>query len=173
MSWFLEQGTDVQSREIALRLSGALSQFWLLRGYVSEGRQWLERALDESRGIRSSVRAKALVGAGVLATMQDDFRQAETLSGEGLVLYRELGDRRGSATSLSILGYATMMRSNYAAARALEEEALVLFSEVGDIGGSVSALHRLALVLLYQAEYARAHPLLEESLVLSREGAKL
>src|SRR5437764_9685139 len=58
LSWFLEQGSERQSRELALRLSGALSQFWGIRGYLSEGRHWLERALDESSGVRSSVRAK-------------------------------------------------------------------------------------------------------------------
>ncbi len=170
LSWFLVQGADGQNRELALRLSGALSRFWEIRGYVSEGRHWLERALDGSRGVRSAVRAKALIGAGALAPLQDDFGQAEALCGEGLALYRELGDRRGSATALSSLGYATMMRSNYAAAHALFEEALALFREVGDTGGSVSPLYLLASVLFYQGEYARAQALLEESLVLSREG---
>ena len=170
LSWFLEQSSDGQSRELALRLSGALSQFWEIRGYVSEGRQWLERALDESPGVRSAVRAKALTGAGTLATKQGDFSQAEALCGEGLALYRELGDRRGSANSLSSLGYAALMRSNYTTARALEEEALALFREVGNTWGSVFALQNLTSVLFFQGEYARAHALLEESLVLSREG---
>ncbi|MFL5656654.1 MAG: tetratricopeptide repeat protein [Ktedonobacteraceae bacterium] len=169
LSRFLEQSADKQSRELVLRLSGALAWFWFIRGYVSEGRQWLEQALDESRGVRSSVRAKALIGAGELATLQDDYGQAEALCGEGLALYRELRDRRGSATALSIWGYAALMRSNYAAARALEEEALALFREMDDTVGSVSALYRLASVLFYQGEYARAQALLEESLVLSSE----
>jgi predicted ATPase/DNA-binding CsgD family transcriptional regulator len=168
LSWFLEQGSDTQRSELALRLSGALSQFWFIRGYVSEGQYWLERTLDESRGVRSTVRAKALTGAGGLATLQDDFGYAEALCGEGLALYREQGDRRGSATALSIWGYATLMRSNYATALALEEEALALFREVGDIGGSAFALNILASVLFYQGEYAQAHALLEESLVLSK-----
>ncbi len=169
LSWFLEHGSDMQSGELDLRLSGALSQFWWIRGYVSEGQHWLERVLDESREVRSAARAKALIGAGHLATMQDDFAQAELLCGEGLVQYRELGDRRGSATALSSLGYAAMMRSNYAEARALLEEALALFREVGDTGGCASALNILASVLFYQGEYARAQVLLEESRVLSRE----
>jgi predicted ATPase/tRNA A-37 threonylcarbamoyl transferase component Bud32 len=168
LSWFLEPGADRQSSELGLRLSGALSRFWEISGYASEGRRWLDRALDESHGVRSALRAKALMGAGQLATMQDDFDQAEALCGEGLTLYRELGDRRGSATALSSLGLAAMMRSNYAAARALLEEALALFREVGDTGGRASALHHLASVLFYQGEYARAQALLEESLVLSR-----
>jgi predicted ATPase len=150
LSWFLEQDSERRRSELALRFSGALSRFWEIRGYVSEGRRWLERVLDESRGVRSAVRAKALVGAGALATLQDDFGQAEALCGEGLALYRELGDRRGSATALSCLGYATMMRSNYAAAHALLEEALALFREAGDTGSSVYALHRLASVLFFR-----------------------
>jgi predicted ATPase/class 3 adenylate cyclase/DNA-binding CsgD family transcriptional regulator len=167
LSWFLEQGSDGQSGELGLRLSGALWQFWFIRGFVSEGRQWLERVLEISRGVRSAVRAKALVGAGQIATLQDDFGQTEVLCGEGLALYRELGDRRGSATALSSLGYAALMRSKYAVARALEEEALALFREVGDTEGSVLALQILASVLFYQGEYARAYTLLEESRVLS------
>jgi predicted ATPase/DNA-binding CsgD family transcriptional regulator len=170
LSWFLQQGSDGQSKELALRFSGALSQFWEIRGYVSEGRQWLERILEISRRERSVVRAKALVGAGVLATLQDDFDQAEALCGEGLALYRELGDRQGSATALSSLGYAALMRGNYAVARAPLEEALALFREVGDAAGSIYALHRLASVLSSEGQYARAQALLEESLVLSREG---
>jgi predicted ATPase/DNA-binding CsgD family transcriptional regulator len=170
LNWFLEQGLDGQRSELTLRLSGALSQFWGIRGYMTEGRQWLERALDESRGVRSSVQAKALTGAGALATMQGDFGQAEVLCGEGLALYRELGDHRGIANALSCLGYAALMRSNYATARELEEEALALFREVGDTWGRVYALQNLSSVLFFQGEYARALALLEESLVLSRKG---
>ena len=170
LSWLLEQGSYGQSSELALRLGGALAWFWLIRGYVSEGRHWLERALDASEKVRSAARARALTGAGALATLQDDFSLAEALCGEGLALYRELGDRRGSAISLSTWGYAATTRSNYGAAHARLEEALALFREVGDTGGSIVALQFLALVLCYQGEYARVQALLEESLVLSREG---
>src|SRR5439155_21970395 len=70
LSWFLEQGSERQSSELALRLGGALSQLWFIRGYVSEGQYWLEQSLDESRGVRAAVRAKALIGAGRIATLQ-------------------------------------------------------------------------------------------------------
>ena len=33
----------------ALRLAGALTWFWLSRGYTSEGRRWLDRALAADR----------------------------------------------------------------------------------------------------------------------------
>lgn len=167
LSWLLEQGADEQSKDLALRLSGALVRFWAIHGYVREGQRWLERALDENRGMRSAARAKALASAGLLTAFQDDFGQAEALCREGVVLYRELGDRQGSATALSTLGYAALMRNHYGQARTLLEEALVLFSEIGDKAGSVFALNFLGLVLVYQGEYARAQTRLEESRVLS------
>ena len=173
LSWFLEQGSHEPSGELALRLSGALWRFWEIRGYAGEGRRWLERALEISRGVRSAMQAKALVSAGGLAALQDDFGQAEACCREGLALYQELGDSQGSATALSIWGYAAMMRSNYAQARALEEEALVLFQEEGEIGGRVFALQTMHLVLFYQGEYAQAHRLLEESLEISKEGGDI
>jgi predicted ATPase/DNA-binding CsgD family transcriptional regulator len=169
LSWLLEQGAAGQITELSLRLGGVLALFWWVRGYISEGRHWLEQALEISRGVRSAVRAKALVGAGELATLQDDFGQAEALYAEGVALYREQGDRLGSATGLSRWGYAAMMRCNYAQARALLEEALALFEEVSDPGGRAYVLNILASARIYQGEYAQAQALLEENLLLSRE----
>ena len=169
LSWLLEQGAAGQITELALRLGGVLALFWWVRGYISEGRHWLEQALEISRGVRSAVRAKVLVGAGELATLQDDFGQAEALYAEGVALYREQGDRLGSATGLSRWGYAAMMRCNYAQARALLEEALALFGEVSDPGGSAYVLNILASARIYQGEYAQAQALLEENLLLCRE----
>jgi ATP/maltotriose-dependent transcriptional regulator MalT len=169
LSWLLGQVPDGQSKEFALRLGGALRQFWRIRGHVSEGRRWLERALDESRGVKSTVRAKALTSAGHLTALQDDFSQAEVLCGEGLALYRELGDRRGSATALTFLGYTLMMKCNYVQARILLEEALALFREVGDVQNYALSLVLQGLVLLYQGDLAQAQARLEESRTLSRK----
>jgi predicted ATPase/DNA-binding CsgD family transcriptional regulator len=169
LTFLVEQGSARESKELALRLAGALWRFWLVHGHVSEGRHWLERALDESEQVGSAWRAKALMGAAVLATSQDDFGQAEARCGEALALYRELGERRGSALCLSVLGYMAMMRSTYAQARTRLEESLQIAREAGDTGVRVIALQILTSVLLYQGEYKRAQALVEESLLLSRE----
>ena len=160
-------GTDAHRSELALRLGGTLAQFWEFRGYMSEGRHWLERVLSLSRGVRSAGVAKALIGAGLIAAFQDDFGQAEAWCREGLVLYRELGDHWGSAAALMMWGYAAMMRCKYAEARSLLEEALLLSKEVGEPVGGVSVL--LGNVLVYQGDYAQAHALLEEIRVRSKE----
>src|SRR6266513_2617948 len=59
MQWSLEQAEgergDARTRQIALRLGGALRQFWNMRSYYSDGRDFLERALSRSDGVAASV----------------------------------------------------------------------------------------------------------------------
>lgn len=45
LRWALETG----EAETALRLVAALWQFWLARGYLREGRRWLDEALAQPR----------------------------------------------------------------------------------------------------------------------------
>ncbi len=167
LAWLMEH----HEWEAALRLGGALLQFWWMRGYLSEGRVELARALAGSReGVAAPVRAKALFAAGTLAALQGDYAQAEALCRESLALFRELSDRRNSAHSLITLGHDALHQSDYAAARSLLEEAESLYREVEDKDGIALALVHLATMFLLQGEYDRAHTLLEEAVALSREG---
>jgi ATP/maltotriose-dependent transcriptional regulator MalT len=167
LAWLMEH----EEWEAALRLGGALGHFWWMRGYLSEGRVELARALAGSQGgVATPVRAKALFAAGTLAALQGDFAQAEALCGESLALFRALGDRRSSARSLITLGHAALHQSDYAVARPLLEEAESLYREVEDRDGIALSLVHLATMLLFQGEYERARTLLEEAVVLSREG---
>jgi predicted ATPase/DNA-binding CsgD family transcriptional regulator len=172
LSWSLEPAEDEegrQHREIALRLAGALWMFWWVHGYLSEGRTFLERALTASEGIEaSSIGAKALFTAAHLAFVQSDYERAEALCEESLALYRELGDQRGIAFSLGILGDIAWVRSDPATARSLLEEALALFREVDDQEYAAYSLFSLGLVARSQGEYARAHTLFKESVAIHR-----
>ncbi len=173
LSWSLEPAADEegsQPREIALRLVGALWMFWWVHGYLSEGRTFLERALAASEGIEaSSIGAKALFTAAHLAFVQSDYKRAEALCEESLALYRELGDQRGIAFSLGILGDIAWVRSDPARARSLLEEALALFKAVDDQEYAAYSLFSLGLVARSQGEYARARALFMESVALHRE----
>ena len=168
LTWLVEH----EEWEAALRLGGALWHFWWMLGHLSGGRTEFARALAGSRGsVATPVRAKALHAASTLAAMQGDLTQAEALCRESLALFRALGDRQSSATSLIELGYAAWQRSDYAAARTLLEEAVALCREVDDQDGMTLALVNLATVFLLQGEYDQARTLVEEAVVLSREGA--
>jgi predicted ATPase/DNA-binding CsgD family transcriptional regulator len=163
--WFLEE----KEIEAALRLGSALRRLWFIRGYLSEGRHLLERALMEGEGVAASVRAKALNAAGQLSGLQGDFSHAEALCQESLALLQDSGNTRLMVHSLWILGQLATERCDFAAARMLGEEALALSSEAEDKWSVALSLHRLGSTAFYQGEYNRACSLLQESLTLFKE----
>jgi predicted ATPase/class 3 adenylate cyclase/DNA-binding CsgD family transcriptional regulator len=172
LSWLLEQAEgerDRSSHELALRLSAALWQFWESRGYASEGRTFLERALVVSEGTVTSYRAKALKAAASMAVHQGDTERGEALCKEILTLSQQFGDRGGVAHTLYLRGIIAGWRSNLAAACSLLEEALALWRELDDKNGITWALYFLSLQVREQGEYAKARALCEECLTLHRE----
>jgi predicted ATPase/serine/threonine protein kinase/DNA-binding CsgD family transcriptional regulator len=162
LEWAVHQGEAGQRIELALRLGGALAEFWSVRGYINEGRPWLERALASSLGATVSIRAKALKDAAWLAVMQDDGSQAEKLYEESLRLYQEIGETRGMAWSLFWLGW---LRNDYA----LLEESRVLSRSVGDKVTFAHAGVALGSMAFDQGDYAMARSLFEESVALFEE----
>jgi predicted ATPase/DNA-binding CsgD family transcriptional regulator len=170
LRWLVER----EEVEMALRLSGALCQFWAMRGHLSEGRQWLEGILSGSNleTVSMQVRAKALNGAGVMAYTQGDYGQAKVLCQESLELFRKLGNRRGIASSINGLAFVAMVAGDYAAASAMFEESLVLFRELGDKWNLADTLYFSALAASFrvdQTDTAAARSMVEESLAISRE----
>ncbi len=156
------------SPELALRLAGALLQFWQVRCYFGEGRRWLAAVLGEGDR-RSAARGKALNGAGVLAYRQGELGAARASYEESLAIFRELGDRQGTASSLSNLGLTVQEQGGHAAARALHEESLEIRRELGDRHGIAASLSNLGIVAFRQGDYAAARALYEESLAIRRE----
>jgi len=164
LSWALEQS----AAEAAARLASSLWRFWYVRGYLSEGRRWLEQALTTGSALPAPLRAKALNGAGALAWAQGDYTSATALLKESLDAYRSLGDRRGTAGALNGLGVVAMAQGEYARAEAYYEESLALQREIGDRRGIAGALNNLGQIALTHYDYARAVSLYEESLELGR-----
>lgn len=76
--------------ETGLRLAGALGWFWEFRGYWSEGREWLEKLLQEAPAAPALVRVKALQFAAMLAAYCLDNRDAAEHGNEGLALARSI-----------------------------------------------------------------------------------
>jgi predicted ATPase/class 3 adenylate cyclase len=167
LSWALEH----EEADLGLGLAGALWWFWLVRGHVSEGRRWLEEALAQDNGgaTTSSVRAKALIGAGRLLLEQGDLERATALLEEGVALFREAGHKGGLADSLDNLGIAQAHQGELERAKALFEESVELFREAGDRWGVAEAMNNLALAAEIQGETDRATALYEKSLRVRRE----
>ncbi len=164
----LRWGVDTKDRtELALSLAAALWWFWYIRGYWTEGREWLTEVLTRGGSLSTSARAKALCGAGFLAWFQGDYGRAAVLSEEGVALSRRLGDKWALAFSLLTLGMVARRQDQYERALTLHDEGLTLFRELGNIWGIAQSLRLLGIVSWHRGEYARAAALFEESLALA------
>jgi tetratricopeptide (TPR) repeat protein len=147
-----------------LRLAGALYRFWYVRGYLTEGRQWLEAALAKGADAGPGPRAKALHAAGYLAWGQGDFERARTLYEQSLNLYRGLDDKRGLARTLNSFAVVSRELGSDERAAALYEEGLAVARESGatDLVGSL--LNNMAEIARVRGDYDRARALYEEAL---------
>jgi non-specific serine/threonine protein kinase len=167
LSWSSAADGDVTG---GLRLAGAISWFWLVRGYLAEGRGWLSPLLAAAPEDQdAAARARALRGAGRLAVHQGDHSAAKALRQEGLAIWKRLGHREGIVQSLASLGTIAQMQGDYAAAQALFKEALAMRRELGDRHGILRSLISLGHSAVEQGNYADARVLLEEGLAISRE----
>ena len=162
----LEHGTV----EVALRLASALWRFWMMHGYLAEGRQWLERALARDNSVAPSVRAAALAAVGFLTANQGEAKRGQAYLEESLELFRELGNSRGFAYALTMQGWTMMIQGDYERARHRTEEGLVQARKLGFAPGVALALTGLGLLRWYQyRDDTQARALLEESLALQQE----
>ncbi|HET7090226.1 MAG TPA: tetratricopeptide repeat protein, partial [Anaerolineae bacterium] len=166
LAWSL--GGGQAGAETGLRLAGALGHFWFVRGYWSEGREWLERTLAKA-GSGVSTRAKALYRAGFIAYHQADPERTAALAKESLALCREAGDQEGLAFSFVLMGEAAWSQGDMRQAEALYKDSLALFREVGHKWGMLYAVIELAWIAYHYDNFEQAKALAEECLALSRE----
>ncbi len=159
-----------------VRLAGALWYFWYVRGYLSEGRAWLERALTAAAmgapavpAVPAGAHALACDGAAILAYGQHDDARAATLFERALALYEQAGDRGGRAAVLGRMGLVALDQGDDARAATLAGESLALRREVGDRWGAANALSTLGIVARLHGAYEPARELFHESLALKRE----
>jgi predicted ATPase/class 3 adenylate cyclase/Tfp pilus assembly protein PilF len=168
LSWALERNEV----EVALRLGVALSWFWSVRGYQSEGRRWLQEALAMDGRGSPEVRAMALAGAGSLALEQGDLDRTQKTCEEGLELLAHEAKEEASEAKLLLLGslgWVAWEREDYGQAGELFEEGLALSREMNDTWWLANSLSNLALVPHALGDYERATELYEESMDLFRK----
>ncbi|HEX5848487.1 MAG TPA: AAA family ATPase, partial [Rubrobacter sp.] len=167
-AWSLEPGEEEERARVRLRLPAALWRFWTGRRF-EEGKAWLLTALDRDTGGYPAVRAKALDGLGYILLFQQDYEKAMAVLQESVAIYKDLGDRSGTALALANLGYA-MLHGGYVdglPAIVAEAEALI----AGDLEPHARAYLRqiLATAAIQEGDLRSAAAQFEEGLALSRE----
>ena len=159
----------VQDGEAGMRLAGALARFWLVRGYLTEGRGWLSRLLAAMPAGTSATHAKAHNWSGVLAWKQGDYRAAQASYEQCLAIRRELGDRKGIGAVLNNQGLLAYEQGDYPAARVLHEQSLAIDRELADQWGIAVSLIHLGSLAMIQGDSPSARAMYAESLAIFRE----
>lgn len=152
----------------AARITGAIWRFWYFRGYLAEGRRWLNRALDRA-GLPPEMRAKALNGAGALAREAGDYEAAKVLHEESIGLYRDLGDDRGLAGALGNLGNLALNMEEYGTAEARYRSSLAIYRKLNDRQRAAYNLNNLGVVARHYRDTEAAWALYLEALAIHRE----
>ena len=159
LSW----STRTRESSLGLRLAASLWEFWWVRGYLAEGRGWLDEALLRGRSAAPELRARALHASGSLATRQGDYEAAGALFQESLAIWEDLEDAAGTARSLLSMGTVAAEQGDQARAIELSERAAQLYDESGDQRGHALAISNLGGIALERGEYAKAASLSEQA----------
>lgn len=152
-----------------VQLAGMLGWFWYSSGLWSEGRRWLEGALDVPRDAVAPVdRARALLGFGVLASLQADVPAATPRLQECAAIARMLGDGSREAYALAYLGVAAG-QSGDETAEAPTTAAMAYFREAQDLYGLRLALIVRSTYHLLRGDAPRALAEAEEGVAIARD----
>jgi tetratricopeptide (TPR) repeat protein len=193
LEWSAESGAV----EAGLRIGAAIWRFWHIRGYLREGRERLERLLARPEAAAgTSVRARALDAAGVLASTTGDQAAGRAHYEEMLAIGEALHEGRISAAALNGLGEAAYFETgSRPAAHPFHERSLVVAREANDRWNAAFALlclgrfkeslalfralgdQRSICFVLFnmgdrardEGDYPRARSLFEESLAIRRK----
>jgi predicted ATPase/DNA-binding SARP family transcriptional activator len=163
-----EWSMDRDDAESAMRLASALGFFWVFHGHVTEGREWLDRAIAKTSGVPPTVRATATAWAAHLAQVQYDFQRARTLAEESFEVFRQLGDHWGMGFCSLIIGDQHLGQDELPPAAQWLEESQVHFRLSGSMPDIAKSLEALGVVEWAKGEFENAARLLGQSRDLSR-----
>ena len=161
LAWSLNEPGGAAAAEA---LAGGLWRFWEIRGYVAEGRAWLDRVLALTEAEVSAGRADVLTGAGMLASGQGDHAAAVRYHEQALAIHEQLGDRMSIQYATHNLANATMHQGNHLRARELYERVVQMYGP--NDPGIGFALVNLAEVVDRQGDYQAAADRFEEAIAV-------
>jgi non-specific serine/threonine protein kinase len=160
LGWALEKDDGATAQ----RLVGDLYWFWYLRGHLSEGRAWGERASALDAANATPERMGALRRTGMLAWAQGDYPRAKALTEEALILSDAVGTGWDTGVALHQLGIIAEDEGRYDEAETVQEEALARFRTEARPEWIGNALNSLGIIAYERGDIARATELLLEAL---------
>jgi predicted ATPase/DNA-binding SARP family transcriptional activator len=158
-----------------VRLAGALGRFWLLRGYIGEGREWVENALARADASHGPIvtRARLCEAGGMMLNAQGDRARGERLWEQSIACYREAGDKLGEVNALIMLAGVAYDYAELPRAAAIWGTCADLARAIDHPGPLVRSLGNLGAAWYYMGDLERASTYLEEALGIARRAGRV
>jgi predicted ATPase/DNA-binding CsgD family transcriptional regulator len=151
-----------------LRLAGSLAVFWHHRGYLREGRRWLEWALDRTAAEPTLWRGRSLAGLSLVTLPQGDLDRAGPAAEAAVAIAERIGDADLTALAVHMLGLVELARRRWDRAERLMTEALRLQRAIGAPGHGAMALQALSSIAYRRGDAQTSATRAEEALAIFR-----
>jgi predicted ATPase/DNA-binding CsgD family transcriptional regulator len=159
---------DPARAALGLAMASGLGEYWLIRGMLEEGADWLQDALQRASG-PVQVRAAALSWLAVITSLRGGFQRGGELFTESIGLYEQEGDVAGQARWLAVLGFWRANQADRVGAADALDRALALAGRSPDRYVTAFALLMGGMAALLTADTALARTRAARSLELFTE----
>ena len=162
LDWCMSSAESSEQRDRALDFATALWWFWVKRGFLAEGRRWLDRGVEMTPKLSPSRGAKAYSGLANLAYFQGDFASTATYAMNSVALGREAGDLSNVAFSLGIQTIAAAEAGDVGLAVRLSGECREAARASEDPWTAGPALYVLGYLAIREGDFDKASRIYEE-----------
>ena len=164
----LDRARSAGAGAFLLQMTGTLAEYWRSRGRLAEGRMRLDAALRLGPTAPTAERARALHGAGMLASGQSDHTRARVLFEEALAIRLELDRRDEAAATLNQLALIGLEVGDLDEAAGHCRRGLEMRRAIGDEASIAASLNTLGGILQFSGHDDEAADLLTESVAIRR-----
>ncbi len=165
----IQWATQPAQAELAVRLAGTLTLFWIIRSYFREALACLDPVLELAHSASDQTSAKAFNGAGVMASGLGNYESARLYFHQALARARIGKDQVMTARVLNNLGIVAGERAEYSQASHFFAEALEIQQAIGDQWGACNVQMNLGIVENHRGEHALARQHFEQCLEFARQ----
>jgi hypothetical protein len=151
-------------------LAAALCDYWYYEGHLTEGRRWVDLALQHSANASPELQASILSAAGMLAYFQNDHEKGKAWSSAAQAIYAGLGDEFNEAWALVWLGGNQMgCRDNAQKGMQFCEQAIATFKQEDHKAGLAWAHNMLGELARLGGDYVLAGEAYKQCINVCRE----
>ncbi|WP_436501066.1 helix-turn-helix transcriptional regulator [Actinokineospora sp. HUAS TT18] len=148
---------------IGLRMVTEVTEFWVMRGLMTEGRIWYS-TLTDLISEDDPVRPAAAWRAAFLALVQGDLPAYESLMAEAGEVAERFDDDNSRAYIRHVRAYAALMGNEGAKSAELFRSAAETFKEQGDLSGELWSTYNSGLALALTGDLDGGRAVLRESI---------